>query len=158
MSAQDAIDIHLQVAELLEIYSRVTGIRFRMGLAFDRERQAFELLRAGITLAEFEMVLTHLMAKVRKGERNIGCVRWSTIVGRIDVCEEELGMAQAERRNLRPAPTPKEQALQQLRPTVSQTTTETASARQGREIAIAALEKLKMEVFGNSQFDTTKRQ
>lgn len=31
---------------------------------------------------------------------------------------------------------------------MSQTTTETASARQGREIAIAALEKLKAEVFG----------
>lgn len=142
-----ASDQSTDVASLLEIYSRITGIRFRMGLAFDRERQAFELLRAGITLAEFEMVLTHLMGKVRRGERNIGCVRWSTIVGRLDVLDEEIGMAQAERRNLRPAPTPKEQALQQLHPTVSQTTTETASARQGREIAIAALEKLKAEIM-----------
>jgi len=98
-------------------YKKITGIDLKhMGIIDHRERSWFEFLRAGFTVQDLETVLLWLKKGIREDKRQIGCLRFSNLVERLDRFGEELAMAKAENRNARPAPTPKERVLAQARP------------------------------------------
>lgn len=134
MSAKDSSEMSAQIQSFAHAYASITGMHLRSGLAFDRERQLFDVIKAGVTLADFEMVLRHLMWQIKQGKRNLGAVRWSNIVARIDLLDEEIQMAKAERRNAKPAPSPKERVLNQLRPTYGNVDESHCSARHVKEL------------------------
>jgi hypothetical protein len=100
MNAAAAIDAAL-IAQAHQLYCTLTGQTLRLG--FDRERQWFELLRAGHTLDDVRQVILYLQREIRAGRRFVGALKLSNLL-QPDRFEEDL---QISRVRLRPPPPPK---------------------------------------------------
>ena len=112
-------DMNALVRDYHAAFCGTTGINLRIGIGeYNREAAWFRIIQAGFTLDDVQLVSRHLMRKVKEGTRNIGAVRFSNLIERPDVFEEELGMARAELRNSKSQPTAKQRVLQQARPTI----------------------------------------
>jgi hypothetical protein len=112
-------------------YQKLSGIKFHArGVITGREEAWHRFIQEGFTVAQLETVILWLKRGIREERRQPNCLRFSTLI-EPDRFDEELGLAEAEKRNLRPAPSPKDIALSQLRPT----TTEQAPV--GRAIPIS---------------------
>jgi hypothetical protein len=102
-----------------QLYCRLTGQRLTM--RFDRQRQWFELLRAGFTLPQIRRVIRYLQREIRDGRRNVGALKLSNLL-QLDRFEEDLAISSVA---LEPPPPPKpppptnpidpQRALQELR-------------------------------------------
>jgi hypothetical protein len=102
-----------------QLYCQLTGRRLTM--RFDRQRQWFELLRAGFTLPQIRRVIRYLQREIREGRRNVGALKLSNLL-QLDRLEEDLAISSVA---LEPPPPPKpaqptkpidpQRALQELR-------------------------------------------
>lgn len=111
--------MNARVREYHAVFCAATGIELRIGLGeYSREASWFRFIQAGFTSDEVHFVACHLMRKIREGTRNIGCIRFSNLIERLDAFEEELGLARAEQRNAKPQPTAKDRVIAQARPTI----------------------------------------
>lgn len=107
------------IKEYQDTYTSITGMGLQTRGLFDHRTQFWWRFSQAFTLDDLAFVLRHLLSKIRKGERNIGCLRFSNLIERPELFEEELGMARAEARNKRPPTNPKESVIRSL-PTVRQ--------------------------------------
>lgn len=80
------------------LYCQLTGQK--LGLGFDRERQWFELLRLGFTLADVRRVVCYLQREIREGRRNVGALKLSNLL-QPDRFEEDLNISRVQ---LQPTP------------------------------------------------------
>jgi len=87
-----------------QLYCQLTGQSLRLG--FDRERQWYEWLRAGFTLADLRRVIAYLQREIREGRRNVGALKLSNLL-QPDRFEEDLNI---RRVRLEPLPRPAAQA------------------------------------------------
>jgi hypothetical protein len=69
------------------LYGRLTGQNLR--LDYVRERQWYELLRAGFTLEDVRRVILYLQREIREGRRNVGALKLSNLL-QPDRFEEDL--------------------------------------------------------------------
>ena len=67
--------------------------------------------RRGLGEEDLKLVVTHLRRGIRDGKRNLGALRFSNLIERPDLFEEEVSQARAELRNARPQATPKDRVL-----------------------------------------------
>jgi hypothetical protein len=79
-------------------------------LGFDRERQWYEWLRAGFTLADLRRVVAYLQREIREGRRNVGALKLSNLL-QLDRFEEDLNI---RRVRLEPPPAPPPQTPPRL--------------------------------------------
>ena len=56
-----------------QLYCQLTGQTLRLG--FDRERQWYELLRAGYSLADLRALIPYLQREIRAQRRNVGALK-----------------------------------------------------------------------------------
>jgi hypothetical protein len=89
------------IAAAHQLYCQLTGQNLRLG--FDRERQWYEWLRAGFTLADLRRVVAYLQREIREGRRNIGALKLSNLL-QPDRFEEDLNI---RRVRLEPPPPPR---------------------------------------------------
>ena len=61
-------------------------------MRYDRQRQWFELLRAGHTLADIEHVVRYLQREIHVTRRNVGALKLSNLL-QPDRFEEDLGIS-----------------------------------------------------------------
>lgn len=110
MSTTDILLLHKE-------FCQETGMELRLGLGeYSRERAWHEFHKAGFTAEDLRLVIRHLKKKIKDKERNPGALKFSNLIERPEAFEEELGLAKAEQRNAKPAPTPKERVVQAFRP------------------------------------------
>jgi hypothetical protein len=83
-----------------QLYCQLTGQRLPM--RFDRQRQWFELLRAGFTLQQIRRVIRYLQREIREGRRNVGALKLSNLL-QPDRFEEDLAISSVA---LEPPPPP----------------------------------------------------
>jgi hypothetical protein len=76
-----------QILQAHELYCQLTGQKLR--LDFGRERQWYELLHQGFTLAEVRRVIVYLQREIREGRRNVGALKLSNLLPP-DRFEEDL--------------------------------------------------------------------
>ena len=91
-----------QIARAHELYCRLTGQDLPM--RYDRQRQWFELLRAGHTLADIEHVVRYLQREIHATRRNVGALKLSNLL-QPDRFEEDLGISRPARSPV-PKPSP----------------------------------------------------
>ena len=102
------------------LYCQLTGQHLPM--RFDRQRQWFELLRAGFTLHQVRRVIRYLQREIREGRRNVGALKLSNLL-QPDRFEEDLAIStvtlEPPRPNPKPTPPPNpidpQRAIEQLR-------------------------------------------
>ena len=96
-----AAPIPIQAAH--QLYCQLTGQS--LSLRFDRERQWFDLLRAGFTLEDVGRVITYLQREIRHQRRNVGALKLSNLL-QPDRFEEDLNIARVCLRPPSPSPEP----------------------------------------------------
>jgi hypothetical protein len=93
-----------QITRAHELYCRLTGQDLPM--RYDRQRQWFELLRAGHTLADIEHVVRYLQREIHAARRNVGALKLSNLL-QPDRFEEDLGISRLRVRPPARSPVPK---------------------------------------------------
>jgi hypothetical protein len=93
-----------EIATAHQLYCQLTGQSLCLG--FDRDRQWYEWLRAGFTLADLRRVIAYLQREIREGRRNVGALKLSNLL-QPDRFEEDLNI---RRVRLEPPPRPPAQA------------------------------------------------
>lgn len=105
-----------QIDAYAAAYCRLTGFALSHRGVFDhRTRAWYEFIRAGYSIDDLSTVILWLKKGVREGKRNLGSMRFSSLVERPDLFGEELAMAKAEKRNVKPAPSPREKMVAAFR-------------------------------------------
>jgi hypothetical protein len=89
-----------EISAAHQLDCQLTGQSLRLG--FDRERQWYEWLRAGFTLADLRRVIAYLQREIRQGRRNVGALKLSNLL-QPDRFEEDLNI---RRVRLEPLPRP----------------------------------------------------
>ena len=93
------------IAQAHALYCQLTGQN--LPIRYDRERQWYELLRAGHTLADVEHVVRYLQREIRATRRNVGALKLSNLL-QPDRFEEDLGISRLRIRAPTGRPTPKQ--------------------------------------------------
>ncbi len=134
-----AMNTDKDVSGLHAEYLRLIG--GDLSLTLDRRYWWGQWSLKGWGAPELELVIRHIQSQIRKGKRFEGALRWSRLIQQADAFEEELILARAEKRNSKPKPAPRENALQSFRPCVVdvQTRENTRTASEAAEKALAAL-------------------
>ena len=92
------------IAQAHALYCQLTGQN--LPIRYDRERQWYELLRAGHTLADVEHVVRYLQREIRATRRNVGALKLSNLL-QPDRFEEDLGISRLRIRAPTAQPVPK---------------------------------------------------
>lgn len=104
---------------LHEHYCELTGFRIRQSVGeLNRSHSWYLFNQYGFTDDDLVAVVRYLQRKIKDGSRNAGALKFDNLIVQLDRFEEDLGLARAEERNRKPAPTPRERVLEQARPTV----------------------------------------
>jgi hypothetical protein len=113
MSTQDEIN-RLDLA-----YQKLTGRKFKAsGIITGREQIWHAFIHVGFTIKDLEDVILWIKRGILSGIRHEAAINFRRLVGDLGVFEDELQTCRAELRNAKPHVTPKEQVVQQFRPTV----------------------------------------
>lgn len=105
------------INNLMSCYTKTTGIPLNhRGVCNPWAPMFSAFIDAGYTEKDLEFVITHLRGQIRDEKRNWGILKIDNLLGDIFRFEQELGLARAQTRNARPAPTGKDRAVAQLRP------------------------------------------
>lgn len=123
-----------EVQQCHSLYSEY--VNFRMPLSFTVRLQWEQFLHAGFTLDDLRLVLRRWRTKIDMKGCDPGVLRLSRLTNP-DTFGEDLALAHAEKR--KPAPTPRDKALEQLRPTACEPLAPD-KVKSGREAAIRALQ------------------
>lgn len=94
-----SVDAQL-IGQAHQLYNELTGQTLRLG--FDRQRQWFELLRAGYTLADLRTLITYLQREICAGRRYVGALKLSNLL-QPDRFEEDLHISRVRLRPPAPA-------------------------------------------------------
>jgi len=106
-----------QINSLDAAYQRLSGHRFKAsGLLTGREYAWSQFLDAGYTLKEIEETVTHIRRGVQCGKRHEAALGFRRLISDLGTFEDEACLADAEKRNAKPALPPKERVVQQARP------------------------------------------
>lgn len=89
-----------QIEQAHQLYCELTGQT--LPLRYDRQRQWYELIRAGHTLAQVRAVIVYLQREIRAGRRNVGALKLSNLL-QPDRFEEDLQISQVRLSALRSA-------------------------------------------------------
>jgi hypothetical protein len=116
VTKKGAMNTEQSIKRLHDEYLRLVG--GKLLLTLDRMYWWGQWASHGWGVEDLRTVIGHLQQQIAKGKRYHGALRWSRLIQQADVFEEELILANAERRNAKPHVTPKEQVVQQFRPTV----------------------------------------
>lgn len=92
-----------QITAAHQLYCQLTGQT--VSLRFDRQRQWYDLLRAGFTLEDLRQVVTYLQREIRQQRRNVGALKLSNLL-QPDRFEEDLNIARVRLRAPAPSPPP----------------------------------------------------
>jgi hypothetical protein len=111
-------DTNAHIASLHAMWNCATQQSLPL-ILFDYQREwgYHQFIKAGFTEQDILTVVRYLQRKIKEGTRLEGALRWSNCIGDITRFAEDLSFARAEERNRKPAPAPRERALEQLRPT-----------------------------------------
>src|SRR5436190_10039482 len=120
-----------QIEQAHRLYCQLTGQT--LPLRYDRQRQWYELIRAGHTLAQVRTVIVYLQREIRAGRRNVGALKLSNLL-QPDRFEEDLNISRLQ---LGPQPSRPKTAAP-LTPSCSP-----AEQERGRQQALAQLRNLK---------------
>lgn len=105
-----------QIDAYAAAYCRLTGFALSHRGVFDhRTRAWYEFIRAGHSLEDLELVVRWIQRGIREGKRQPGALRFSNLVERPDLFGEEVQLAKAEKRNAKPAPSPRDKAVAAFR-------------------------------------------
>jgi hypothetical protein len=116
-------DMQAQINFLDTSYQKLSGVVFKArGVITGREEAWARFIKAGFTVQDLETVILWIKRRIREGKRDIGALRFSTLISATERFEEELGLSLAEKRNAKPAATPRERVIALARPTVSEPT------------------------------------
>lgn len=105
-----------QIDAYAAAYCRLTGFALSHRGVFDhRTRAWYEFIRAGHSLDDLELVIRWIQRGIRLGTRRTGALRFSTLIERPDLFGEEVQLAKAEKRNVKPSPSPREKMVATFR-------------------------------------------
>lgn len=114
-------DIQPQIDFLQTTWNKLSGQNLtHRGVINPRGEAWFRFIKAGFGVNDLEFLLIWLKRQIREEKRLPGALRFSTLIGDTFKFEEELSLARAESRNLKPAPTPKERVVQAFSPKVTE--------------------------------------
>jgi hypothetical protein len=82
-----------QISGLHAIYCAMTG--FNLVLHTGRVHEWHYWIKRGWTKADLQCVIAHIWRGIKKGERNMGALKFSNLIGDLDRFEEDLAMARA---------------------------------------------------------------
>lgn len=85
---------------LHERYVALTGMVVRLDM--QREGMWFEWMRRGWGVEDLELVVAQVRRGIREGKRNVGALKFSNLVGQVDYFEEDLALARALGRIVKP--------------------------------------------------------
>ncbi len=115
------MNTQVEVDRLDLAYQKLTGRAFKAsGLLTGREFAWSTFISAGYSVRDLEVTILHIKRGILDGKRHEAALGFRRLIGDIGVFEDELQTALAERRNSKPAPTPKEQVLQHVSPVASE--------------------------------------
>lgn len=127
---------HDQIQALHTAYCTLTGWSINARL-YEHEWLAF--MQFGYTQDDLSLVLRTLKRDIANGKRFEGAMRFRNIISDLAKFDQELAEARARQRNLRPVPTAKARAVEQLRPTADpEGHALTTPARSLRDVMLAA--------------------
>ena len=107
-------DTQSQINVLDAAYQKLTNRPFRAsGLMTGREYAWHNYLAAGYGLKELEETVLHIKRGILNGHRNEGALNFRRLIADLGVFEDEHSLALAEKRNAKPAPSPKQQVLRE---------------------------------------------
>lgn len=124
-------------------YCESTGIE--ISLRPEREMVWCAFIKEGFTIDDVRLVGEWLRSKVRREERNVGCLKFTNMISRFDDFEQELALCKAEMRNFKPAPTEKDKTIRAFRPETSELPAK-ATARSSKAVIDSAIEELKRSI------------
>lgn len=105
-----------------ETFCRETGVSLRLGLGeYFREQAWARFIKLGFKVEDLQLVCRYLKSQILQAKRNAGALRFSNLIERPEMFEEELQLARGAQRQ-KPKPTALGRAMQQLRPTVTPVT------------------------------------
>ena len=87
-----------QIKSLHSLFCELTGRPVVLDLQGYREHQWHDWLKFGFTPDDVRLTVKYLKAKVNKGERNEGCLKFNNLIGNPLGFEEDLHQARAESR------------------------------------------------------------
>ncbi len=108
---------------ILSEYSRLTGRNAPLSLY---DASLFPFVRAGFTADDMRIVIEFIQRENKRNHYQYG-LKLGSLINDLQRFNDLLEEAKAKERNRRPATTPKEKVLSQLRPTVSENLTSTGA-------------------------------
>lgn len=114
------LPLKTQIDRLTLAYHKLTGFPPARGVTSYRDYAWIEWINAGYTEQDLEIVIARIKKGIREGWRYRGSLRFSTLIGRPELFQEELDVALAEKRNEPKPKTPKERVIAQARPVISE--------------------------------------
>lgn len=98
-------------------YQKLSGHKFKSnGIITGREYGWRNFIEAGFKVVDLETVILHIKKKILDGYAHEPRLAWRRLIGDVQIFEDELATALAEKRNLKPTPSPKERVVAQCRP------------------------------------------
>jgi len=98
------------IQKLHSSFCASTGVTLRLGIGeYNRERAWHVYVQSGFTEHDLLLVINHLKREIREKRRFPGALRFSNLIERPELFEEELGLARALARR------PKETALDRVK-------------------------------------------
>lgn len=109
--------LQLQIDQLELAFQKLTGHTFKVsGVVSGREQGWYEFIKAGFTVEDLKEVILWIRQGIHGGVRRQGALKWLSLIGNLQVFEDELQTAKAEKRNAKHHATPKERVIAQARP------------------------------------------
>lgn len=107
-------DTQSQINLLESAYTKLAGRVFRAsGVITGREQGWCAFINAGFTVRDLEDVILYIKRGIKDGIRFEAALKWNNLVADLGRFEDELQTMQAEKRNAKPAPSPKQQVLRE---------------------------------------------
>lgn len=108
-----------RIQSLHAAWNAATGQDLKLRLCdYEREFGYNNLLQAGFNEQDIHTVVKYLQRKIKEGSRLMGSLRWANCIGDLCRFEEDLQFARAELKAMQPKATPRQRAVEQLRPTI----------------------------------------
>lgn len=121
-------------------YVESTGIE--LSLRYEREMVWAAFIKEGFTVDDVRLVGEWLRSKVRREERNPGCLKFINMISRFDDFEQELALCKAEMRNFKAPLSEKEKVIKAFRSEQGEEPVK-PTARLAKEIIDNAIEQMR---------------